>query len=210
MTNTKNRDVPQTSARRGGNGFRVVGTRPIRHDGADKVTGRAKYGADFHTAGLLHGKVLRSPYAHARIRSINTGRAEALPGVLAVLTAADLPAAGQEEQAELKHWNEGFTKLHYLRDNILARTKVLYHGHAVAAVAATNPHLAEEAIGLIEVDYEPLPPVLTVKDALRDGAPILHDDLKTKGGADLGGGATNLAEKFGAREGRSARSLRKC
>ncbi|MCH9035860.1 MAG: xanthine dehydrogenase family protein molybdopterin-binding subunit, partial [Chloroflexi bacterium] len=76
--------------------FDVVGTRPIRHDGADKVTGRALYGADFDAAGLFHGKILRSPHAHARIRSIDTTRAEALPGVKAVATARDFPGAGDE------------------------------------------------------------------------------------------------------------------
>ena len=74
-------------------GYRVVGTRPIRHDGADKVTGRALYGADFHMAGLLHGFILRSPHAHARIRRIDVSKAAAFPGVKAVVTAADLPPA---------------------------------------------------------------------------------------------------------------------
>ncbi len=71
--------------------YKVVGTRPIRHDGTDKVTGRAKYGADFQAAGLLHGKVLRSPHAHARIKAVNVSKAEALPGVKAVITGQDMP-----------------------------------------------------------------------------------------------------------------------
>ena len=71
--------------------YDVIGTRPIRHDGADKVTGRALYGADYQSAGLLHGKILRSPHAHARIMSIDTSKAEALPGVYAVVTHQDLP-----------------------------------------------------------------------------------------------------------------------
>ena len=108
--------------------FRVIGTRPVRHDGADKVTGRAKYGGDFHATGLLYGKVLRSPHAHARIISIDTSRAETLNGVKAVVTVRDLPSTKSDALAELKHWNEGFTKLRYLRDNILANDKVLYHG----------------------------------------------------------------------------------
>ena len=130
--------------------FDVVGSRPIRHDGADKVTGRALYGADFDAAGLLHGKILRSPHAHARIKSIDTSKAEALPGVRAVVTYQDFPKDGASEDVQ---WQ---------RDNILAGGKALYRGHAIAAVAAANPHLAEEAVGLIDVDYEVLPSTVTV------------------------------------------------
>src|SRR5215472_10008271 len=83
--------VMADSDKASGNGFRVIGTRPIRHDGVDKVTGRAKYGADYAFAGMLHGKVLRSPHAHARINSINYEKALKLPGVLAVITGSDFP-----------------------------------------------------------------------------------------------------------------------
>ena len=76
--------------------YSVVGTRPVRHDGTDKVTGRARYGGDFQMSGLLHGKVLRSPHAHARIKSIDTSKAEAYPGVRAVITGKDLPVASME------------------------------------------------------------------------------------------------------------------
>src|SRR5689334_15409812 len=131
----------------------VVGTRPIRHDGADKVTGRALYGADFQMAGLLHGAVLRSPHAHARILRIDTSKAEALEGVRAVVTADDFPD-GPDRIVDL---GEGDTPLSYIRGNILARGKALYRGHAVAAVVATSPHIAEEAAGLIAVEYEVLP-----------------------------------------------------
>src|SRR5882724_9410488 len=117
--------------------YQVIGTRPIRHDGTDKVTGRALYGADFTMAGLLHGRVLRSPHAHGVIRSIKFSKALQMPGVEAVITSADL--------------GEGAIKLHDLSSNCLARGKVLYKGQAVAAVAATNPHVAEEALKLIEV-----------------------------------------------------------
>src|SRR5690242_12786569 len=134
----------------GTNGFRVIGTRPIRHDGVDKVTGRARYGADYSFPGMLHGKVLRSPYAHARIKSINVERALALPGVKAIITGAELP--------ELPNCKEAIGEIMFNpRDtghNVLARDKVLYHGHAVAAVAALSPHVAEEALDLIEVEYE--------------------------------------------------------
>ena len=100
--------------------FDVVGSRPIRHDGADKVTGRALYGADFDTAGLLHGKILRSPHAHARIKSIDTGKAEALPGVLAVVTAKDLPTT---KAGVVVDFGEGNMDLKYLRDNIFAAAR---------------------------------------------------------------------------------------
>src|SRR5262249_54202091 len=136
--------------------YRVIGTRPIRHDGVDKVTGRAVYGADVQIAGLLHGRILRSPHGHARIRSINTRRALALPGVEAVVTGEDLPQVGNQI-AEL---GEGAINVRHLSNNTLARDKVLYKGHAVAAVAATSPHIAEEALALIQVDYEPLPVVV--------------------------------------------------
>ena len=123
--------------------FNVVGTRPIRHDGADKVTGRAIYGADFDAAGLLQGKILRSPHAPAKIISIDTSKAEKLDGVKAVVTSKDFPQAGNK----------------WLKDNILASDKVLYAGQAIAGVAASNPHVAESALSLIDVEYEVLTPV---------------------------------------------------
>jgi xanthine dehydrogenase molybdenum-binding subunit len=156
--------------------YAVIGTRPVRHDGADKVTGRALYGADFQATDLLHGCVLRSPHAHARILRIDTSKAMALPGVKAIVTAADFPP-GADRTVDL---GEGPIPLSYIRGNLLAAGKVLYRGHAVAAVAATNRHIAEEAAGLIEVDYEPLPCVLTAPEAMQDSAPLLRDDLKTK------------------------------
>src|SRR6202030_3467026 len=107
-------------------------------------------------AGMLHGRILRSPHAHARVRHIDFRKALAIPGVEAVVTSADLPDPGNTI-AEL---GEGAIKLRHLTCNVLAREKVLYKGHAVAAVAAVNPHVAEEALALIDVDYEPLLPVL--------------------------------------------------
>ncbi len=154
--------------------YKVIGTRPLRPDGADKVTGRAIYGADVRMTGMLHGKILRSPHAHARIKSIDTSKAEALPGVKAVMTARDLP----EPEDRMAAAGEVAVNLRFLSGNVMARDKVLYKGHAVAAVAATNVHIAEEALGLIEVEYEVLPPVMDVLDAMKDDAPILHDDLK--------------------------------
>jgi len=142
----------------------------------DKVTGRAVYGADVQLPGMLYGKVLRSPHAHARIKSIRTDKALALEGVKAVVTAADLPdSAGRS--ANLGELGE--VPLQYISHNILASGKALYQGHAIAALAATSSHLAEEALDLIEVEYEVLPPVLEVLQAMQENATLLHDDLFT-------------------------------
>src|SRR5690348_8443132 len=130
--------------------FKVIGTRPVRHDGVDKVTGRAKYGADYAFADMLHGKVLRSPHAHAIIKSIKVDKALALPGVKAVLIGDELP----ELPDKAEPMGEVPTNLRHATHNVLARGKVLYNGHPIAAVAATSPHIAEEALGLIEVEYE--------------------------------------------------------
>jgi len=172
--------------------YTVIGTRPVRHDGADKVTGRALYGADFQMAGMLYGHILRSPHAHARIRRIDTSKAQQLPGVKAVITADDFP----QTPDRLVDLGEGDTPLSYARGNVLAKGKVLYKGHAVAAVAATSVHVAEEAAALIEVAYEVLPCVLTAPEAMQDGAAILHDDLKTKEFGEQTGRVSNVAEHF--------------
>ena len=177
--------------------YKVIGTRPIRHDGVEKVTGRALYGADFQTAGLLHGKVLRSPHAHARIISIDTNRAEAYPGVKGVVTAQDLPTA-EDKVADL---GEGAVNLKYLCDNVLASDKVLYKGHAIAAVAATNPHIAEEACKLIDIEYEVLPPVLEVRQAMAPDAPLLHEDLKTSSMGETADEPSNVASHLQHKKG---------
>ena len=155
--------------------YNVVGTRPIRHDGVDKVTGKARYAADVQLPGALHGKVLRSPHAHAIINSIDTSLAEAHPKVLAVATSKDF-APVPDRLAQVGE--DAVLSLKYLSNNVLARDKVLYKGHAVAAVAAENPHDAEEALKLIKVDYEVLPPVITAEDAMKPDAPILHEHMK--------------------------------
>src|SRR6266511_3923238 len=160
--------------------YTVIGTRPIRPDGVDKVTGRAQYGADIRLTGMLFGRIKRSPHAHARIKSIDVSRALALPGVKAVVTSADLPSAADR----IQDLGEGAANLRDLSNNVLAGAKVLYTGHAVAAVAATSPHIAQEALGLIDVEYELLPPVLDVRDAMRSDAPILDENRRTK---SLGG-----------------------
>ena len=161
--------------------YKVIGRSPIRHDGVDKVTGRAVYGADLNLPGMLYGKVLRSPHAHARIKSIDTSRAEAHPDVRAVVTAsdlADLPPAGPV--AVLGQMPT---------ENILARGKVLYQGHAVAAVAASSAHLAGELLSLIDVEYEPLPAYTNALDAMNPDAVPLHeawpDDPDLPGGRNV-------------------------
>jgi CO/xanthine dehydrogenase Mo-binding subunit len=157
--------------------LKVVGTRPIRPDGVDKVTGRALYSADTRIAGMLWGKILRSPHAHARIVSIDTSKAEALPGVRAIVTAADFPEIKSEEAFV----GEGPMNFRDLSLNIMARHKVLYEGHALAAVAATTAAAADEALALIDVTYEVLPHVIDVDDAMAEDAPVLHDDMFTAG-----------------------------
>ena len=155
--------------------YKVIGTRPIRPDGTDKVTGHAEYGVDTNLEGMLFGAILRSPHAHARIKSIDTSKAEALPGVFAVATNADFPRV----ESGTMSIGEGTANPVWLVDNLLAGEKVLYHGHAIAAVAAVDQHTAEDACQLIEVEYELLPAVVDVREAMLDTAPILHDDLRT-------------------------------
>jgi len=160
---------------------KVIGTRPVRHDGLEKVTGQAVFGADIRLPKMLYGAVLRSPHAHARIRSIDTSQAETIPGVKAVVTAADLPADLVADS------------LRYQRDNILAGHKALYAGHAVAAVAASTVHIAAEALQRIQVEYEPLPPVVEISQAMRADAPILHEGLRTDELGQKGDQPTNIA-----------------
>ncbi|HXX47129.1 MAG TPA: xanthine dehydrogenase family protein molybdopterin-binding subunit [Myxococcota bacterium] len=171
--------------------FRQVGTRPIRHDGLDKVTGRAQFGADFSLPGMLWGKVLRSPHAHARIRRIDVSAALALPGVHAVISGRDFPEVAAESAAG----GEGATDFRDLALNVMARDKALYNGHAVAAVAATSARIAEEACRRIAVDYEVLTPVLSLDQALAKDAPILHEGMRASGDEPLPEGPTNLASR---------------
>jgi len=153
-----------------GRNFSSVGTRPIRPDGIDKVTGRARYGADFNMAGQLVGRVLRSPHAHAVIRKIDTSKAEKLAGVKAVITAKDLPDL-----------TDGDAAMYDILDNCMARRKALYDGHAVAAVAAIDARIARQALKLIEVDYEVLPHVTDVDEAAQHHAPLINDQVFTEG-----------------------------
>ena len=150
--------------------FSSVGTRPIRPDGVDKVTGRARYGADFNMPGQLIGRILRSPHAHAIIRKIDTSKAAQFPGVKAVLTAADLPDL-----------TNGDAAMYDILDNCMARSKALYDGHAVAAVAAIDARTAKQALKLIEVEYELLPHVTDVDQAFAPDAPLINDAIITTG-----------------------------
>ena len=170
----------------------VIGTRPIRHDGLDKVTGRARYGADIHLPNMLHAKMLRSPHGHARILKLDTSKAEAMPGVFAVVTSADMA----EVSDKIQEMGEDAVSLRHLSANILAHDKVLYHGHPIAAVAAIDVHTAEEALKLIDVEYELLPAVLDVNEAMRSDAPILLDDLRTDELGSRGSEPTNVAADF--------------
>ena len=146
--------------------LKVIGTRPVRPDGVEKVTGRANFGADLSLPGMIHGKVLRSPFAHARIKSVDVSGALAMEGVLAAVSGSDF--AEQTDD---------------LGRNVIARDKALYHGHAVAAVAATTPLLAEQALDAIKVDYAVLEPVLSIDQAIADGATLVNEEMHTNGDA---------------------------
>ncbi len=157
--------------------LKIVGTRPVRPDGVPKVTGTARFAADIALPGMLWGRILRSPYAHARIRSIDTSKAQALAGVKAVVTSADFP----DQKFEYVGQGRAESNMWHMTRNIMAREKVLYDGHPVAAVAATSKATAEEALALIKVDYEVLPHVLDVDEAMKDGAPLLFEDMIPRG-----------------------------
>jgi CO/xanthine dehydrogenase Mo-binding subunit len=162
--------------------FRIVGTRPLRPDGVDKVTGRARYGADAFAPGQLVGAILRSPHAHARIRKIDTAKAEKMKGVKAVITSADLP--------DLTKGDRG---LYDMLENCMARGRALYDGHAVAAVAAIDAETARKALAAIKVDYEVLPHVTDVDEAMKANAPIVQAHIRTSGVEPKPTKASNVA-----------------
>ena len=176
-----------------------IGKRTIRPDGEDKVTGRANFGADFAMPGMIWGKILRSPYPHAKIKRIDTSRAERLRGVKAVITGADLINFDIDSPVMV-----GPADMRFVSRNVMARDKALYAGHAVAAVAATNTRIATEALDLIEVEYEELPFVIDVDDAMRDDAPILHDFIRTDGIEPTPDRASNVASRIAFTLGDSA------
>jgi CO/xanthine dehydrogenase Mo-binding subunit len=172
--------------------FKWVGTRPIRPDGVPKVTGKAMYAADYTMQGAIVGRILRSPHAHARIRSIDTSKAAALPGVKAVMTGKDLPDHKFEyvgpERVAVNFW--------HVTRNVMAREKTLYEGHAVAAVAAIDAATADEALALIDVDYEVLPHAIDVDDAMREDAPLLFEDMITRGVEPAPTKPSNISKKL--------------
>ncbi len=173
-------------------GFRVIGTRPVRPDGIDKVTGKAIYGTDHVASNMLFAAMLRSPHPHARIKRIDTRKAEALPGVKAVITGRDFPVLAPKVLEGM----EARFNMSHIAQNCMALDKVLYAGHAVAAVAASSTAIAEEAAALIEVDYEILPHVIGIEAAMAPGAPVLHDDVFTKGLATTPDQASNVVLNF--------------
>ena len=153
-----------------------IGQRTLRPDGIEKVTGSAQYAADFAMPGMVYGKVLRSPHAHAVIKSIDTSEAEKLKGVLAVMTGDDLPLLPLDEPLP-----SGPNDIRWISRGCMAREKILYTGHPVAAVAATSANIAAAAVKLIKVDYDVLPHVIDVDEAMASDAPILHDWIATDG-----------------------------
>src|SRR6476660_8553102 len=157
--------------------LQTVGKRLPRIDARPRVSGEAIYPADLQLPRMLHGKMLRSPHAHARIRVIDATRAAALPGVLASVTAADFPEL--PIGASIPMGETGYDMWMVAQVN-LARGKVFWVGQPVAAVAAVDVHVAEAALAPIEVDYEPLPAVTDLDAAMAQGAPVLHDHVITK------------------------------
>ena len=182
LTNTK--DIEQV--------MKVVGTSPVRPDGVPKVTGQAQYGADYSLPGMLWAKVLRSPHAHARILSVDTSKAAALPGVKGIILGSDFPDhpfdyVGPERVAQ-NYW--------HMTRNIMAREKALFEGHAIAAVAATTSAIAAEAVSLIEVKYEVLPHCIDVEDAMKPDAPLLFEDMITRGVDPVPSKPTNISKRL--------------
>ncbi len=171
--------------------LKVIGSSPVRPDGVPKVTGAAQYGADYALPGMLWASILRSPHAHANIRSIDLSKARALPGVKCVMIGSDLPEQTFEyvgpERVAVNYW--------HMTRNVLAREKVLYEGHALAAVAATTQAIAEAALRLIEVEYEVLPHVIDVDDAMNIDAPLLFADLITRGVEPAPSRPSNISKK---------------
>ncbi len=171
--------------------FKWVGSSPVRPDGVPKVTGRAQYGADLAMPGTLTGRVLRSPHAHARIRSIDISKAAKLQGVKAIVTSADFPEQKNEflgpERVAQNFW--------HITRNVMARENALYEGHAVAAVAAISDSIAEHALSLIEVDYEVLPHVIDVDEAMQPNAPLLFDSMITRGVEPAPTKASNISKR---------------
>jgi len=145
--------------------YKQIGSRPIRPDGVDKVTGRARFGADLVLPNMIHGKILRSAHAHAHIKNIDLSGALAIDGVYAAVCGDDFPSVEGAEKD--------------IAANVMARGKALYHGHAIAAVAAATPAIANEALEAIKVEYEVLAPILDVVAAMADDSPLVDENNYT-------------------------------
>ena len=161
-----------------------VGTRPIRPDGVEKVTGKANYGADESLPGMIYGVVIRSPHAHARILGIDASAALAVDGVFALTTADDFP-----DRTGISVGRKRFM------ENVIASEKALYAGQPIAAIAAKSQALAQEAAALVQVEYEVLQPVLDMREAMDPDAPLLHDDMFTQGLSETPDKPSNVSQK---------------
>ncbi len=177
--------------------YKYIGQRTIRPDGFDKVTGRANYGADLSLPGMIWGKILRSPHAHAVITKLDTSKAEAHPDVLAVARFEDFPTVNAAAVAEGRQ-DSGLVDL---ASNILADKKALYHGHALVALAARTEEAATQALQLIEVEYEVLPPVMSIDEAVSEGAAVLHENMFTQGLAETPSTPSNIASRMELKKG---------
>ena len=149
--------------------YRVVGSSPAHHDFVEKVKGSLHYAADWRLPGMLYGRIVRSQLPSARITGIDVGQARALPGVAAVLTAADVPSNKIVEMA-----SGGLAELEVTMP-VLAAERVRYLGEPVAVVAAATQQIADEAADLVSIDYEELPGVFDVESALAAGSPLVHE-----------------------------------
>src|SRR3990172_1615224 len=148
--------------------FAVIGKRLPRVDGVDKVTGRTVFGVDVKLPRMLYGKILRSPLPHAKILDIDTSKALRLPGVKAIITGADVPRV---TFGFFKHKNVKFANRYALTID-----KARFVGDEIAAVAAVDEETAQEALDLIDVQYEELPAVYDPEEAMKSGAPLLHEN----------------------------------
>ncbi len=171
--------------------YKWVGKRTVRPDGTDKVTGRALFSADSSMPGMLIGKILRSPHAHAKIKSIDTSKAEKLAGVKSVVIGKDFPNL-PNKTISIGILAANFSEM---SDKLMARKKVLYDGHPVAAVAATTSAIADKALSLIKVEYQVLPHVIDVDEAMKPKAPLLHKKMITVGVDPAPTKASNVASR---------------
>lgn len=167
--------------------YKIIGERPVRPDGVDKVTGRAQYGADLSLPNTLIGSVLRSPHAHAKIKSIDVSGALSIKGVYAAITSDDFASPDGDVGGEAGGSASDLAK------NVMATDKVLYHGHAIAAIAASTKEIADLALDAIVVEYDVLKPVLDIDEAMQDGAPLLDPNCYTQNLPEKPEHASNIA-----------------